>query len=158
MGSVMKYRIIVVVLVFGLVGCAPFFPGFETPTVNVTSFRVVPTSQGVVPTFEIGLHVINPNRTALKLKGISYHVTLEGHQVLSGVSNQLPMVEAYGEGDVVLRVQPDLFSTFSLFADLLNRPRDRFTFDLTAYLDVGSFVPKIKVHKEGEISLAAEQR
>jgi len=138
--------------VLTLVGCAQFFPKFETPTVNVTSFRVLP-GQGTIPIFEIGLHVANPNSMALKLEGISYHVDLEGHRVLSGVSNQLPEIEGYGEGDVVLRVQPDLFSTISLFTDLLSQPRDQFKFELTAYLDVGGLMPKIKVQKEGLISL-----
>ena len=153
----MKYRYFLLVLVmFALAGCAHLFSNFETPTVSVTSFRVLP-GQGVLPTFEIGLHVINPNRTELKLAGISYHVDLEGHRVLSGVSNQLPVIEAYGEGDVVLQVQPDLFSTISLFTDLMKQPRDQFKFALTAYLDVGGFMPKIKVKKEGLISLNGQQ-
>ena len=97
--------------------------------------------------------MINPNRVALELEGISYYVDLEGHRVLSGVANQLPIIEAYGERDVVLQVQPDLFNTISLFTDLLNQPRDQFKFNLTAYLDVGGFIPKIKVEKEGLISL-----
>lgn len=153
----MKYRYFILILVvFSLVGCAQFYPNFETPTVSVTSFRVLP-GQGALPMFEIGLHVINPNRTELKLEGISYHVDLEGYRVLSGVSNQLPVIEAYGEGDVVLQVQPDLFSTLSLFTDLMNQPREQFKFDLTAYLDVGGFMPKIKVQKEGLISLNGQK-
>ena len=149
----MKYRLFVLLLVvFTLSGCAPFAPSFETPTVSVTSFQALP-GQGVIPMFEIGLHVINPNRMALELEGIIYHVDLEGHRVLSGVANQLPIIEAYGEGDVVLQVQPDLFNTISLFTDLLNQPRDQFRFNLTAYLDVGGFMPKIKVEKAGLISL-----
>jgi LEA14-like dessication related protein len=149
----MKYRFFVLLLVvFTLSGCAPFSPSFETPTVSVTSFQAL-SGQGVIPMFEIGLHVINPNRTALELEGISYHVDLEGYRVLSGVSNQLPVIEAYGEGDVVLQVQPDLFNTISLFTDLLNQPRNQFRFDLIAYLDVGAFIPKIKVEKVGLISL-----
>ncbi len=149
----MKYkRFLFVFLIFLAAGCAPFLPGFETPTVNVSSFRVLP-GQEAVPTFEIGLHIINPNRTDLKLEGISYTVELEGHKILSGVSNKLPVIEAYGEGDVRLQVQPDLFSTINLFTDLLSQPREKFRFDLTAYLDVGVWMPRIKVHKEGFFAL-----
>jgi LEA14-like dessication related protein len=136
-----------------LVSCAPLHPGFETPTVNVSSFRVLP-STGIVPTFEIGLHVTNPNRMALKLHGLSYNVELEGHQILTGVANQLPVIAAYGEGDVLLQAQPDLFSTLNLFTDLINQPRETFSFNLEAYLDFGGFLPKIRVTKAGEISLA----
>ena len=150
----MKFKqSIIVLLVFVAVGCAPLLPNFETPTVTLSSFRVLP-GNSIVPTFEIGLHVINPNRMALKLQGLSYNVELEGFRVLSGVSNQLPVIEAYGEGDVLLQAKPDLFSTISLFTNLLNQPRDTFTFSLEALLDVGGLMPKIRVQKEGMLSLA----
>ena len=150
----MKFKqSIILLLVFIAVGCAPLLPSFETPTVTLSSFRVLPGSS-IVPTFEIGLHVINPNRTALKLQGLSYNVELEGFRVLSGVSNQLPVIEAYGEGDVLLQAKPDLFSTISLFTNLINQPRDNFTFSLEALLDVGGLMPKIRVQKEGMLSLA----
>ncbi|MEA3362627.1 MAG: LEA type 2 family protein [Thermodesulfobacteriota bacterium] len=146
-------RSIILLLFFTFVGCAPMLPSFETPTVNLTSFRVLP-GNSIVPTFEIGLHVINPNRTALKLQGLSYNVELEGFRVLSGVSNQLPVIEAYGEGDVLLQARPDLFSTISLFTNLMNQPREQFTFNLEALLDVGGLMPKIRVRKEGLLSLS----
>ncbi len=148
-----RKHLLIVLTTFCLVGCAQFFPAFESPTVNVTSFRVLP-SQTAIPIFEIGLHIINPNRAELKLRGISYHVELEGHQILNGVANNLPVIEGYGEGDVQLQVQPDLFSTINLFTDLLNQPRDKFRFNLTAYLDIGGWLPKIKVEKEELISLS----
>lgn len=152
----MKFKNIAFLLVFMLVGCTPFLHNFETPTVNVTSFRVLP-GNSIVPTFEIGLHVTNPNQIALKLQGLSYYVELEGYRILSGVSNQLPVIEAYGDGEVLLQVSPDLFSTISLFTDLLNQPRDVFAFNLEAFLDVGGLLPKIRVYKEGKLSLTGKK-
>ncbi|SEA37743.1 LEA14-like dessication related protein [Desulfuromusa kysingii] len=147
-----KY-VLLLLLTFVVAGCASLFPRFEAPSVTVSSFQVVP-GDSIVPTFEIGLHVINPNRNALKLQGLSYNVELEGYRVLSGVSNQLPEIEAYGEGDVLLLAKPDLFSTISLFTDLMNRPRDKYHFNLDAILDVGGLMPKIRVNKKGEVALA----
>lgn len=149
----MRFKKITFVLFFLFFGCAPLLPNFETPTVNVSSFRVLP-GNSIVPTFEIGLHVINPNRMALELQGLSYNVELEGYRVLSGVSNKLPVIEAYGEGDVLLQARPDLFSTISLFTDLMNQPRDMFKFNLEALLDVGGLMPKIRVQKKGELSMS----
>jgi LEA14-like dessication related protein len=123
------------------VGCASLEPGFETPTVGITSFRVIP-SEGAVPKFEIGLHIVNPNRSSLKLDGLVYSVTLEGHKILTGVSNNLPTIDAYGEGDIVLIATADLLNSIGLFASLLQ-----------SKLDIGSFRPRIHVVKEGEISL-----
>lgn len=153
----MKLKILPLLLILIVVGCAPLMPNFETPTVTISSFRVLPVS-GVVPAFEIGLHVINPNRMPLKLQGLSYSVDLEGYRVLRGVTSQLPEIAAYSEGNVLLQAQPDLFSTVSLFTSLLNQPRDNFSFSFEALLDVGGFMPKIRVHKKGEISLATAKR
>lgn len=140
-------------LFFLLAGCAMLQPGFESPEVRVTSFKVLP-SEGIAPRFEIGLHVINPNRSELKLVGLSYSAKLEGHKILSGVTNDLPVIEGYGEGDVVLQVSADLFSSISLLSDLLSQPRETFQYELNTKLDVGAMLPSIRVTKTGKISLA----
>jgi LEA14-like dessication related protein len=138
-------------------GCASMEPGFETQTVGVSSFRALP-SEGAVPRFEIGLHIVNPNRSALKLEGLAYSVTLEGHKVLTGVSNDLPKIEAYGEGDVVVIATVDLLSSLGLFATLLQSQQDSFDYELDAKLDIGSFRPRIHVSQQGEISLRGAVR
>ncbi len=153
----MKIKTLALLLiVLVLSSCAPLLQsGFETPSVSLTNFKVLPGNE-LVPTFEIGLHVVNPNRVALKLQGLSYQVELEGHQILYGVANQLPVIDAYGQGDVVLQARPDLFSTLKLFSALMNQPRETFGFNFNATLDIGTFFPKIKVTKSGEISLASD--
>jgi len=140
-----------------LCSCATLSPDFEQPTVNVSSFRMLP-SNSLVPRFEIGLHVINPNRIPLKLFGLAYEVELEGHRVLTGVASELPVIGAYAEGDVLLQASPDLFSSISLFTDLMNQPREKFQFNFSARLDVGKFLPKIRVEKSGEISFPVKSR
>jgi hypothetical protein len=60
---------------------------------RVTSFRALP-SEGMAPRFLIGLHIINPNREAISLQGITYRVSLEGRKLLNGVANDLPEVPA----------------------------------------------------------------
>jgi LEA14-like dessication related protein len=139
--------------IVAVAGCASLEPGFETPSVGVTSFRILP-SEGAAPKFEIGLHIINPNRSLLKLEGLVYSVSLEGHKVLTGVSNNLPVIEAYGEGDVVLIANADLLNSISFFAGLLRSKQETFEYKLDAKLDIGSFRPRIHVVKDGEISLS----
>jgi hypothetical protein len=48
--------------------------------------------------FEIDLHVVNPEREALKLVGVSYLVTAEGHELIRDVGKELPEIDAYGGG------------------------------------------------------------
>ena len=153
----MKIRYLLFISLLLLASCATLSPDFEQPSVSVSSFRMLP-SNNIVPKFEIGLHVVNPNRVPLKLFGMSYEVELEGHRVLTGVASELPLIAAYGEGDVLLQAAPDLFSSISLFTDLMNQPREQFNFKFTARLDVGKFLPKIRVEKAGQIGLPGQER
>jgi len=139
-------------LLFLVASCAILHPGFEQPTVSVTSFRALPTGSAV-PRFEIGLHVVNPNSFPLGLQGISYTINLEGHRILTGVANQLPQIAAYGEGDLLLQASPDLLNTLKLFSDLMNQPRESFHYELLAKLDVGGLLPKILVSQSGQVTL-----
>lgn len=133
-------------------GCAGLGPGYETPTVTVSSFRTLP-SQGALPAFEIGLRVINPNRDPLELQGVAYTVSLEGHELIKGVSSELPVIDAYGEGEFKLTASANLFAGIRLITDLMSSDRDSFRYDLEAKLDIGSFRPTIRVRESGEISL-----
>jgi len=135
-----------------LCGCAGMQPGYETPTVIVNSFRALP-SEGMAPRFEIGLHVINPNRQALNLAGVAYSVRLEGRELLKGVANDLPRIEGYGEGDILLEASPNLFEGMRLISDLLASPRETFEYELEVKLDPGALSPAIRVRDRGEVSL-----
>jgi len=133
-------------------GCLALSPSFETPTVGLKSFRILP-SEGAAPRFEIGLHVVNPNRSALKLEGIVYSVILDGHKVITGASSDLPVIAAYGEGEVTLTATADLLRSIGLFSSLFKDPQKPFSYDLEAQLDIGRLHPRIKIHEKGEISL-----
>lgn len=146
--------LLLVALVVALPGCAGLGPGYETPTVTVSSFKALP-STGTMPSFEIGLRVINPNREALKLQGVAYTVSLEGHELIKGVGNELPVIDAYGEGEFKLTASANLFAGIRLITDLMSSNRDSFSYELEAKLDIGAFRPTIRVRDSGKISLGS---
>lgn len=135
-----------------LQACAGLRPGYETPTVTVNSFRALP-SQGALPNFEIGLHVVNPNREPLKLRGVSYTINLGGHELIKGVGNELPVIEAYGEGGFTLTATPNLLAGIGLVTDLMRSATDSIDYKLQAKLDVGVIQPAIRITDSGRISL-----
>jgi hypothetical protein len=137
---------------FFLAGCATLQPDYETPTVTVNSFRPLP-GEGVAPRFEIGLRILNPNRSPLKLHGIAYNVRLEGHRLLAGVANDLPEVAPYGEADVILVVGVDLLGGIGLIGDLMQSSRESLTYRLEAKLDIGPLQPAIRIDHEGVVNL-----
>lgn len=153
----MMIRACVIGLIFLLTACAIPLVDRERPDAQVTSFKVLP-SDGVAPRFEIGLHVVNPTWLPLELKELTYHVEVEGHMILSGATNDLPGIEAYGEEDLRLVVSMDISNGLRLLTDLLARLRDTVTYSLNAKLDVGVLRPSIRINNTGEISLASPSR
>ncbi len=136
-----------------IVGCATLHPDYETPSVNVRTIQALP-SDSIAPQFEIGLHIINPNRSALKLYGISYSLKLDGHKILTGVANDLPIIEGYDEGDVKLLATTSLLSSIRFLADLMKAKREAIAYELEAKLDLGGFRPNIHVGEKGAIDLS----
>jgi LEA14-like dessication related protein len=135
-----------------LTACATLNPNFEKPEVSVNSFKILPGGS-INPTFEIGLRVVNPNSTPLNLKGMSYTASIEGNKVFSGVANQLPTVPAYGEEEVKLNAQADLFGGIRLIADLM-KPKDKpIAYTLKVKLDVGTFELPIHITREGNLTI-----
>ncbi len=148
-----KYAYIFILLLIFVSGCTALQPGYETPVVSITSFKTIPTKD-IIPQFEISLRIINPNRSPLDLKGISYTISLEGHKVMTGVSNKLPMIEAYDQGDVVLKASMDLFRSITFFTDLIKtKNKNNISYSLKAKLDAGSLHPLIYTTKKGQINL-----
>ena len=137
-----------VVLILSLTACVTALTDFEEPAVSVTSFRPK-GSHGISPQFEIVLHVTNPNRDALALEGMSYTIHLDGNKVMSGVTNDLPTIEPYGEADVLLNSTADLLGGFQLLAGLMTESKDYIEYEFSAKLDVGAFMPRIEVSKKG---------
>ncbi len=138
-----------------LAGCASLRPQFQTPVVSVRSVELAP-SEGLSPRFRIHLHVVNPNRSPLPLQGLFYSISLEGHRVLSGVSSELPVIDSWGEGDVVVVATADLLGSIRLISELLSERRQSLSYELNATLDIGSLVPALKITDRGEISLQPE--
>lgn len=133
-------------------GCVTIPADFVQPGVTVVS--VAPRDwNSLTPEFEIVLRVTNPNRTPLKIAGLSYTVHLEGNKVIEGVASKLPKIAAYGEEDVTLQAAADLFGGLNLLAGLLAAPSNQIGFEFNAQIDLGTFHPMININKTGAIAV-----
>ena len=135
-----------------LAGCAGLRPGYETPTVTISSFKTIPSEAGL-PAFEIGLRVINPNIEPLELRGVAYTISIEGHDIIKGVGNELPVIDGYGEGEFKLTASANLFAGIRLITDLMRSDRNTFKYEFEAKLDIGAFRPAIRITDANEIAL-----
>jgi LEA14-like dessication related protein len=146
------FRLATLFIMLILTSCAALNPNFEKPKVSVNSFKILPRGS-INPTFEIGLRVVNPNSIPLNLKGMSYTASIEDNKIFSGVANQLPIVQAYGEEDIKLNAQADLLGGIRLFADLMKKRDTPISYTLKVKLDVGTFALPIYITREGNLTI-----
>ncbi|MGD9264399.1 MAG: LEA type 2 family protein [Lysobacterales bacterium] len=150
--SLPRTGILLCAVLFFLQACATLHPDYEQPTVTLSSFQVVP-SDGMVPTFEIGLNVLNPNPGAINLEGIVYEVSIQGHEILKGAGKDFPVVEGYSSQAVKLTAVANLLSGIRLLGDLMNMQDDELEYEFEARLDTGGFFPAIRVSESGSFRM-----
>lgn len=140
-------------LIISLSGCSTLRPNFEKPIVTISSFQPIFTDSPI-PSFAIGLRVVNPGPTPLKLRGVSYSINLAGRQLITGAGKDLPVIDGYSEGTFTLTAAASLLEGLRLFNDLMNDTRTDIPYEVSTKLDVGAFMPAIRVREEGIVSLA----
>ena len=135
-----------------LQSCASMDPDYEQPTVTLSSFRALP-SEGGMPTFEIGLHVLNPNSSSFQLEGIVYTISVQGHDVVKGVGKDFPVLEGYSEQTVKLTAAANLLAGIRLVMDLMKSPNENLEYEFEAKLDTGGFGRSIRVKENGSFRM-----
>jgi len=140
-----------------LSACATLSPDYEQPTVTLSSFRAVP-SEGMTPTFEIGLRVINPNAAPLELEGVVYTIAIEGHELVKGVGKDFPVVEGYSQADLMLTGSANLLAGIRFLGDLMHKTDQALSYDFEAKLDLRGLYPSIRVSESGRFDLAPSPR
>lgn len=146
-------RLSVLLLMISLIACAGLTPNYEKPQVSITSFTLAQDTTGLGLRFDIGLHIVNPNRTALPLIGMSYSVEVEGNRILSGAEPNLPRIEGYSSADIIIQATPDLFGSARLLNQLLTGQQDQLNYLFKAKLDVGTLMPYITIEEKGSFGL-----
>lgn len=144
------------IVLLALQGCS-LMQTLEPPTVAITGLRTVPSGRAL-PDFEIDLRVVNPNRQSLPIQGISYAISLAGNEIITGVGNDFPTVEAYGQEDLTITASANLLAGIRLVTDLLRAGSDSVDYDIEARLDLGGLRPTLRVSDQGTLSLDSLRR
>ena len=144
-------------LVILLPACATLDPDYEEPTVTLSSFRAIP-SEGMVPAFEIGLRILNPNSQTLKLEGIVYTISLQGRELVKGVGKDFPPIEGYSEGNVTLTASANLLAGIRFIGDMMGSPGENLEYEFKAKLDMGGLFPSIRISETGNLNLSGNSR
>lgn len=136
-----------------LSACAGMGSKERQPTVTLASFRALP-SEGMVPSFEIGLRIINPDSRDLRLQGVVYTVSVEGHELVKGVGKDFPVIEAYSEETITLTASANLLAGIRFVGDMMQGPDESLDYEFKARLDLGGLYPSIRVSESGQFNLS----
>lgn len=134
-----------------LQSCA-FVPKLEQPGIALSSVKLL-ESEGLTQRFQIGLSLTNPNRVALPINGMSYTLSLNGYDLIKGVSADIPTLQAYSETPVLLEGTADLFEALRLLNALMRENQPELEYRLAAKLDVQGWRPNITVNRSGVVEL-----
>ncbi|WP_201352173.1 LEA type 2 family protein [Hydrogenimonas urashimensis] len=137
-------------------GCSGLNTKKPELSVGINSFTMVP-GEGMVPRFEIGLHIVNTSSVDIDIKGIVYKIYLQKRKIVTGAAHDLPKIAAYSETDVKVTGTPDIFETIGFFKDLMSQKKEAIDYVVDVAIDAGSFIPMIHTKKEGQLSLAGRQ-
>ena len=104
-----------------VVGCAGANRSIRPPRVSIADLRVAEIKP-LETVFEVSMRVINPNDTALNVKGIEYDLDLNGRNFGYGVSGQAVDIPPFGTGLVSVFVYS---SVVDMARGLLTLPERR---------------------------------
>lgn len=143
-----------IVVTLWLTGCSLFRNDFIAPDIALAGLRLG-SSEGMYQTVLVDLMLTNPNASDLKFNALSYRVRLEGRDLISGVSREPLVVPAGGSARYTVPATISLMSGFGFIRDLLNKPKDRITYELNATLEPsGLFSIPLTVRKADTVKLA----
>ena len=135
-----------------LTACATLTGDLDPPQITIENVESLPNS-GSTPRFLITLRIANPNKQALDIVGVSYSMELLGKELVSGVTNDVPRIEAYSEETVELEAGIRLFELLRLLASLGREQADELDYRFSAKIDFEGFLPTQRVEETGVISL-----
>ena len=133
-------------------GCALWRGNFQNPEVYLTRIAPLP-GEGLEQRFAIGLRIVNPNRTPLAIRGMSYGLTLMGEKIVSGVTADIADIPAYGVAEVELQAAANLLGAVRLVSTLISRPAQAIDYALEARLDLRGFLIPLRIAETGSIQL-----
>lgn len=110
-------------------------------------------SEDIGPRFEIKLRVSNPNNQTLDIAGISYTIDFLDRELVSGVTSDIPIIEAYSEEVVTLEAGVNMFQILRVLTSLGKATTESLEYRFAAKIDFNGFIPTQRVEEVGVLSL-----
>lgn len=148
----MLRNLFLAMLSLSFVACAGLTKEMDPPRVDIENFRSIP-NEGGGPRFEVDLRIQNPNAEPLDIAGISYDIALQDVELISGVSNQVPLIEGYSEEVITLESGLNMIQLVRFFAQIGmgQQSMDSLEYRVSVKIDFKGFVPTQRIEESGVI-------
>ena len=143
------------VMVMGLLllsACSSLPFKTESPRVTLIGLSLV-SMDLLEQRYQVRLRLKNPNAFALPVRGIDFHLELNGKTFADGVSNQTVDVPAYGESVVALEVSSSLLQVFRQLQSLEEGTAPGVSYRIRGNVAAGEYGRRLPFDYAGEIDL-----
>ncbi len=157
MHKMIKLSCVCLLVVF-MTACAGLNPSLKDPDVKLVGLRLLPTQGILQRELAVDLSILNPNRQDLSVRGINYSVGIENIKLLSGATDQVPVLRGMQETPVTLIVSADLISLMRLLEHFSHKGvGDKVNYNFSAVIDFSAWLPSMHVDKKGVIPLGGHK-
>ena len=140
-----------------IAGCAALNPMLKDPDVKLVGLRLLP-AQGILQRqIAVDLSILNPNRQDLSVRGINYSLGVESIKLLSGATDQVPVLKGMQETPVTLVMSADMISVMRLLEHFGSKGiGDKVNYNFSAIIDFSAWLPSMHVDKKGVVPLGGK--
>jgi LEA14-like dessication related protein len=145
------YCALLVLLAVLVSGCAGLGAYREAPRVSLVSIQ--PKELGVLEQrYGLQLRILNPNDTALPVKGMQYSLEINDREFAYGVSRQPVTIPAYGEALLDVDVVSNLLSALQQLQEANTGKQERLKYRLSGSLSLENRFGKLPFDYNGELN------
>jgi len=140
-------------LVFGLLlftGCTTLGKYPEQPRVSLVSIQ--PKDMNLLEQrYGLQLRILNPNETAIPVKGLNYSLEINGREFAYGVSRQDVSIPAFGEALLDVDVVSNLLQVMQQVQELGEAQQDSLKYRLSGQISLAGSLVKLPFDYHGEL-------
>jgi LEA14-like dessication related protein len=102
--------------------------------------------------------VQNPNKQDLTIRGMTYGLSIEGINLLSGANHQVPVLIGMQETPVTLELSADMIQALRLIEHFSRHGlNENVNYQFTAVIDFSAWLPSMQIDKKGILPLSGKK-
>lgn len=147
-----------IIAIIALQGCSWLRTELNDPEITLVGFSRAASDGLLLQRFALRLHITNPNDLQLDIKGMTFTFEVGGRELLHGISNDIPLIEPYGEAEFTVQGSARLLEALQLLRDTHRNGSDTMDYTLYTRIELAKGWPStFNLKRTGSIDMAGER-